>query len=218
MNAGFESLSMTYRSSKELLVIPEEDSCGFGRFIRPRCFQKYANLNAYLFVFAAIGVLQSAYFGYLIGIISTLEKVYAFNSQTTGLILIADVISFVFFSLFISYFCGNLHKPRLIAICMLLVVLSCFLSALPHFIYGHSLPDLSKSSDFLRKTRGEFCDLKTTEHLCEIEATPAYTAVVLLFTANFLNGFGHAAFYIVGVPYLSDNVKKGNSPVYCSKF
>lgn len=212
MNAKFESLSSP-KSSREFLIRTDEDTCGFGRFA-PRWLQKYADPKAYFFVFSILGVLQGAYFTYLIGVVSSLEKRYAFSSQVTGLILIADTLSPIFFSLFIGYFGGKSHKPRLISTCMLLVVLSCFLSAFPYFMYGPGIHILSKSSGFMQKPVREYCGLNSSETVCETEANPDFTAVAILFVASFLNGFGHTAFYVIGMPYLDDNVKKKNSPMY----
>lgn len=212
----FEPLSRQI-SIAELLVVSNETTCGFGRFT-PRCLQKYADPKAYLFVYSALGMLQGAYFSYFIGIISTLEKRYAFNSQITALILISNTLCPILFSLFIGYFGGKSHRPRLISFCMLLVLLGCFLSVLPYFIYGPGLHILAKSTEIVEIPKEEFCEIKKSDEFsCKVEDDPDYTAVFIFFVASFLNGFGHTAFYVIGLPYLDDNVKKKNSPMYFSK-
>lgn len=212
----FEPLSRQI-SIAELLVVSDETTCGFGRFT-PRCLQKYADPKVYLFVYSVLGMLQGAYFSYFIGIISTLEKRYAFNSQITGLILISNTLCPIFFSLFIGYFGGKTHRPRLISFCMLLVLLGCFLSVLPYFIYGPGLHILAKPTEIVGIPKEEFCEIKKSDEFsCKVEDDPDYTAVLIFFVASFLNGFGHTAFYVIGLPYLDDNVKKKNSPMYFSK-
>ncbi|OTF76755.1 hypothetical protein BLA29_014285, partial [Euroglyphus maynei] len=41
-------------------------------------------------------------------------------------------------------------------------------------------------------------------------------AVVILWIACLLNGIGYTAFYTIGLPYVDDNIKKKNSPIYLS--
>ncbi|KFM75768.1 Solute carrier organic anion transporter family member 5A1, partial [Stegodyphus mimosarum] len=215
MTSRFQAVP-TNNSSKPLIVVKKDEMCGIGS-CTPRWLQRFADPKVYLLVFCTLGILQGAYFTYFIGVITTLEKRFAFESKVTGVIMIADNLSPIFTSLLFGYYGGKANKPKLIAGSMILVIISCFASAIPYFIYGPGLHILSKSVDSLSKINREYCDLEDRNEGCNpSQVASLHPAVIILFIANFLNGFGYTAFYTVGTPYLDDNVKKKNSPLYFS--
>ena len=61
----------------------EETRCGWGP-IRSPFLQKLANKNSYLLVYSFLGIFQSMFFSYSIATLTTLEKQFKLNSQTTG--------------------------------------------------------------------------------------------------------------------------------------
>lgn len=204
--------SVTEKDSTES---DDETKCGISE-CKPSWLQRFANPKVYLVNFCILGVLQGAYFTYFVGIVTTLEKRYAFESKVSGIIMIADNLSPIIISLLIGYFGGQAHRPRWIASGMLMVILSCFLSAAPYFIYG---PIINSGNDinFLIKPKHEFCDSESTKVNCDsTELSATIPAVSIFFIASFINGFGYTAFYTIGTPYLDDNVKKKNSPLYFS--
>ncbi|UYV61531.1 hypothetical protein LAZ67_1005181 [Cordylochernes scorpioides] len=196
----------------------EDVLCGVGS-CRPAFLQRFASPRAFLANYCALGILQGAYFTYTVGVMSTLERRYAFESKISGVILIADNLSPIVLSLVIGFYGGSSHRPRLIFGGMLVVVLSCFLSSLPFVIFGSR--DVLQANVTNALPSREFCTAPGREaSLCEsssgLHSSPTFAAVVLLFLANFLNGFGYTAFYTIGTPYLDDNVKKKDSPLYLS--
>lgn len=201
---------------KESEIDPDE-LCGIGRF-KPKWLQSFADPKVYLVIFCIIGVIEGAYFTYFVGVLSTLEKRYAFESKISGIILIADNISAAVLSLLVGYYGGKGHKPRLIAFGMILVVISSFLSALPYFMYGPATHFLSKDTSAFGSKKQEYCGIEPVPEDCKNEGnTDMLPAVSILFIANFINGFGYTAYYTIGTPYLDDNVKKKNSPMYFSR-
>ncbi|XP_042908479.1 solute carrier organic anion transporter family member 74D isoform X2 [Parasteatoda tepidariorum] len=184
--------------------------CGIGTF-KPKFLQRFANAKCFLVFFCLIGILQGAYFTYFIGILTTLEKRYSFDSSVTGIILIADNISPALFGIFLGYYGKFAHRPKLVTFGMMITVLSCFLSALPYFLFGSDtkLTILSKNNE--AQLCNEYNSL-ASEH-CQ-RSSQNTLAISILFLANFLNGFGSMAYYAIGTPYMDDNVKKKNSPLY----
>lgn len=206
----------------EFTSLDDKDAvtCGIGS-CRPAFAQRLANPKVYLFFFCMLGILQGAYFTYTVGIVSTIEKRYAFDSKVSGLILIADNISPIFFSVIMGYYGSKVNRPRMVGFGMLVLVLSCFLSSLPYYIYGPGLHLLSKKVE--NGTRYEVCELEeATSSLgltpkCNKEHLSGTTpAVALLFLGSFLSGIGGIAFFTAGVSYLDDNVRKKDSPMFFS--
>ncbi|GIY31411.1 solute carrier organic anion transporter family member 5A1 [Caerostris extrusa] len=216
MNARFKAIP-TNLKIQPIQIVAKDNLCGIGRFT-PRWLQKFADPKYYLIVFGVLAVLQGAYFTYFIGIISTLEKRYAFRSKVIAYIMIAENITPILACPLIGYFGAKANKPRLLSICMFFVTIGCFMSGLPYLMYGPGLHVLSKSTESLVvNTKREYCDLDRKINPCDVNDDDfVHPAALIMFLANFLNGFGYIAFYILGAPYLDDNVKKKNSPLYFS--
>ncbi|UYV61530.1 hypothetical protein LAZ67_1005174, partial [Cordylochernes scorpioides] len=183
---------------------------------RSTCFlQNLASPKTFTLLLSILGFLHGAYFTYLIGILSTIEKRYSYESKISGLILIADNISPIFISSLIGFFSRRSNRSHLVAWCMLPVVFANILFALPYFIYGSS-----SQFDFRDgpKDTTQFCDIYTSsiEEKCTIDVSIIQTIVVigLFFLGAFFRGFGSTAFYTIGMPFLDDNIEKKNSPFY----
>ncbi|KAG8187163.1 hypothetical protein JTE90_020038 [Oedothorax gibbosus] len=204
-----------YRST----TIPTaDDQCGIGRF-KPKWLQRFADPKVYLVIFCIVGVLEGAYFTYFVGVLTTLEKRFAFESKISGIILIADNISAAVISLAVGYYGGKGHKPKMIAFGMVMVSVSCFVSAIPYFKYGPALHFLSQETFGPEKRQNlEYCEAGIRDEDCDNPGNASHLpAIYILFFGNFLCGFGYSAYYTIGVPYLDDNVKKKNSPLYFSR-
>lgn len=203
---------------EENLPENKDDLFGIGLF-KPEWLQRFADPKVYLVIFCIVGVVEGAYFTYTVGVLSTLEKRYAFESKISGIILIADNISASIIGLLVGFYGRKVHKPRMIAFGMILVSVSSFLSALPYFLYGPALHFLSRDDLTFGNKKQEYCGSVSEEEGCEnSENNYMVPAVTILFVANFLNGFGYVAYYTVGTAYLDDNVKKKNSPMYFSRY
>lgn len=205
--------SGTILSSKEV-------TCGIGTF-RPQWLQPFASANFFVINFSILAILQGALFTYMVGIISTLEKRYAFETKISGFILIADNLSQMVVSPIVGYLGSKYNRSRLIAVGELVVALSCFLSAVPYFMYG-TAPHLgSLITNRTSVADYDLCANKTFQ-TCDINSgapsghSTVIVAVVILWFSMFLNGLGYTAFYTIGLPYVDDNVKKKNSPIYIS--
>ncbi|XP_027205344.2 solute carrier organic anion transporter family member 74D-like [Dermatophagoides pteronyssinus] len=217
--------SSTILSSKEI-------TCGIGGF-QPQCLQSYASANIFVINFSILAILQGAVFTYMIGIISTLEKRYAFETKVSGFLLIADNLSEMILSPIIGYLGSKYNRSRLIAFGEMVVVISCFLSAMPYFIYGtathlgsHGYTNSSSSSS--SSINYDLCSIieDSSSSSCQLDAngndnggggrSTVIAAVVILWIACLLNGLGYTAFYTIGLPYVDDNIKKKNSPIYLS--
>ncbi|XP_022244931.1 solute carrier organic anion transporter family member 4C1-like [Limulus polyphemus] len=197
---------------EELSENNDDVQCGIGRF-KPRWLQRFANPKVYLINFCLLGFTQGAYFTYLIGILSTIEKRFAFESKITGLILIADNLSPIFTSFLIGHFGGSGHRPRWIAAGMFITAVSCFVSASPYFFFGAGVHLLDRSDISLNNASSQLCEISGKECI-DVKLSSTIPAVSLFFTGSFLLGFGAVAYYSIGTPYLDDNVAKKDSPLY----
>lgn len=74
------------------------------------------------------------------------------NLSVSGLILSGNEISQILLSVLLSYFGGQRNRPRFIAWGVVFCALSCFILALPHFIYGAGEDALSLTKEFMDST------------------------------------------------------------------
>ena len=193
-----------------------ETSCGIGNW-RPLWMQKFATPKFFVINFSIVAILQGAYFTYLIGSISTLEKRFAFESKMSGFILIADNLSQMVISPIVGYLGSKYNRSHLMAIGELIVAVSCIISAFPYFIYGPGLHLLSNTNTKSNFSQYEVCSSDHLEPECQNnDHSTVYLAVALLWFSSFANGMGYTAFYTIGLPYIDDNVQKKNSPLYIS--
>ena len=212
---------MTYKGRPLSRAIdPREYMCGLGSW-RPKWIQVLGNTKFFMFIFGGIGIIQGAAFTYMIASITTLEKRYAFGSKITGLILIADNLTELLLCTVLGYIANRCHRPRMIAYCQVIVAIGCFMGALPYFIYGPGVHLLGTHTMGLGNNRDiKFCHQNHTTDGNECQGSDEYStdmpAVVILFMASFCMGIGYVAFYTIGVPFIDDNVKRTNSPLYLS--
>ncbi|GBL94500.1 Solute carrier organic anion transporter family member 1B2 [Araneus ventricosus] len=188
--------------------------CGIGCF-KPRWMQPWATSRVYLILYSIIGILSGSYYSYLIGAMSTLEKRFAFKSKTSGFVMMLDEITPLLLGIFIGYFGGKSHRPRMVGFGMLLSSICCFISALPYFIYGPATHLSLGYSTIDNEKKLELCNTDAREGFCDDEdRLPTLTPVLLLMLGSFLKGFGNLAYYAVGLAYMDDNAKKKNTPMY----
>lgn len=112
-------------------------------------FRKFYNIKCFVFIFGVAGCLMGASSAYFNGIVTTLEKRFKISSQNIGIIMSAVDIVNVLGSWLISFYGGRQHRPRLLALGLILLMLYNGLVVLPHFIYGPGNTDLSNSSMIL---------------------------------------------------------------------
>lgn len=109
--------------------------------------------------------------------------------------------------------------------------LSCFILALPHFIYGPGEDALSLTKEYMDSSRNITIDNSAVEKLFSISnrlclAEPqkqecndeleSIVPLVLIFLSQFVLGIGNTLYYALGQTYLDDNTKKTNTPLLLS--
>lgn len=136
-------------------------------------FCRFANKKAYVFVYGVSGCVFSATYAYFNSTITTLEKRYKIPSKTVGFIGVGNDISSLFVSAALSYYAGKSHRPRWIAVGTLLIAAFCFLSSLPHFLYGSGEEALSLTvehgANYDDATTLEILEREKLKKLCQTD-------------------------------------------------
>uniref|UniRef100_A0A1B0D0J6 Major facilitator superfamily (MFS) profile domain-containing protein n=1 Tax=Phlebotomus papatasi TaxID=29031 RepID=A0A1B0D0J6_PHLPP len=109
--------------------------CGVA-FWRPQWLQRFANTRSFIIVYGFLGTVQAMSYMYFVITLTTIERRFKIPSRTTGIIMSGNEISQILLSLFLSYAGGQRNRPLWIAWGVAICGISCFILALPHFIYG----------------------------------------------------------------------------------
>lgn len=133
-------------------MVKDSTLCG-ARFWYPSWLQRFATCKSFLMVYGFLGFTQAMSYMYFIVTLTTLEKRFKIPSHTTGIVLSGNEISQIMLSLFLSYWGGQKNRPRWIAWGAVICGLSCFILAMPHFIYGAGEEALRLTQEFIATER-----------------------------------------------------------------
>lgn len=99
-------------------------------------------------MYGIVGCVFSATYAYFNGTLTTIEKRFKIPSQNLGIISIGNDISSLFLSAILSYYAGKQNRPRWIGLGLVALVIFCFLSSLPHFLFGPGEQAISLTEEF----------------------------------------------------------------------
>ncbi|XP_037079901.1 solute carrier organic anion transporter family member 74D-like [Pollicipes pollicipes] len=114
---------------------------GWGR-CTPPALQRLVSQRTFLVVFVVTCVLQGMYYTYVVSVITTIEKLFQFQSKTTGIVFSATEIGQISGALLLTYYGGQGHRPRWIGCGITLFAFCTFMCSLPHFMYSERLSTL----------------------------------------------------------------------------
>ncbi|KAF0290270.1 Solute carrier organic anion transporter family member 3A1 [Amphibalanus amphitrite] len=109
----------------------------------PSVLQPLVSQRTFLAVFVMTCVLQGMYYTYVVSVLTTIEKLFQFQSKTTGILFSATEIGQISGALLLTYYGGQGHRPRWIGCGIALFAVCTFMCALPHFMYSDQLATLN---------------------------------------------------------------------------
>ncbi|XP_078662675.1 solute carrier organic anion transporter family member 1A1-like [Branchiostoma floridae x Branchiostoma belcheri] len=215
-------LTLDYAEDPEEEFNLHENRCGCCQ-CTPDCCQCCANPVLFSVVWTITITLCNLWLGYTQGILTTVEKVFDMESKLTGFIYGSNDLGFVSMILLVSYFGGkpNAHRPKMIGIGVIVMALSCFFFALPHFGTGgerdwYKIQLKERTSGISSLLCRDHQQSNETQQL-ECDARRKYKSggwVITMVIAQFISGMGEAPLLPLGTTYLDDHVSKLNSALY----
>lgn len=212
---------------------PGDHLCGLAKW-HPAWMQRFATTKSFMGVYGLLGTIQAMSYMYFVVTLTTIEKRFKIPSQTTGIILSGNEISQILLSLILSYIGGQRNRPRWIAWGIVFCGLSCYILALPHFIYGAGDDALHLTVEYLQEHSSTLVEnvtsafslvnsstsIHNSQELCgltkssqECESLLSIVPLILIFLSQFVLGIGNTLYYSLGQTYLDDNTKKSNTPL-----
>jgi len=193
-----------------------QTSCGVLGF-HPQWLQVLASKKTYVLLFGLVGLNQLAIGSYAVAVITTLEKRFKIQSQTSGFIVGGWDIGTIFSSITMAYIGSKGHKTRWVAFGTLMTSLACYSHLLPYILYGpgNDAISVAKSTNNTQYAKGASSWCGPGALLVEdcddgdVSAAPS----ILLFMSQFLLGVGTSMYWTLGIAYLDDNVRKDQAPI-----
>ncbi|XP_017054223.2 LOW QUALITY PROTEIN: solute carrier organic anion transporter family member 74D [Drosophila ficusphila] len=199
--------------------------CGISIFKGP-ALQRFATAHCFVIIYGIASCFLAMAFTYFTGTITTMEKRFNIPTKISGLITVGNDISTVFSSAFLSYYASRGHRPRWVALGLIIIAMFCLLMLTPHFFYGPGEEALRLTEEYgleealdttLNSTgKDDSLCLKKDSHCGEGNYDGDYTPIILFFVANFIGGIGCSLFYAPGLSYMDDNSASSKTPAMLS--
>uniref|UniRef100_A0A9J8AWX5 Solute carrier organic anion transporter family member n=1 Tax=Cyprinus carpio carpio TaxID=630221 RepID=A0A9J8AWX5_CYPCA len=175
-----------------------------------------------------IGLLAFCFFtksltgAYTKSTISQIERRFEIPSSTVGIIDGSFEMGNLLVITVVSYFGAKFHRPKIIGAGVLLMGIGTLIMALPHFIMSRYMYDtaaahtndpanFTMSSTFSSDTQNTVQQLVSGCLKGEVESSPTW--VIVLF-GNILRGIGEAGIGPLGMSFIDDYARPGNSAFY----
>lgn len=139
--------------------------------------------------------------------LTSIERRYGIRTSTIGLILSMYDLSVLVVVVFVSFYGGRRHVPRVLGLSCFVLSFGALAYASPHFFGGKYNTAPPSNSDFCSFEALATCSASSTSGL-----------VALFFFGQFFIGLGAAALYGISPSYLDRIVPKERLPVYLAWF
>ena len=198
-------------------------------------------LWVFVFNIAAVSMSFLMFVIYNNAVLRTLEKRFSLSSFQTGILSSTNDIMQITLVVFIAYFGGKGHKPRILSFTVMFAAVSALMMASPHFIFNDSKDatvskhthdssafhnssvmlidnksfweNASKTSDIISycKTQNLSNDKCLEQEKNFPKVHPAYYIFII---AQFISGVGASALYSVSMTYIDENAPKNKLSLY----
>ncbi|KAM8711496.1 hypothetical protein ACLKA7_000613 [Drosophila subpalustris] len=207
------------QKDKDLHNDNKDITSGFWIFKGP-LLQRCATETMYVAIFGIAGLILAMMFTYFNGTMTTLEKRYKIPTKVFGVISVGNDISAMIASLIVGYYLQKVHRPRWMALGLLISAIFSLMNLCLHFIYGAGADALSLTKEFgnFKDISGNVTNSKTSQKYCTsdestcVTDTDSWAPIIILFIAQLILGIGSSAYFITGIAYMDDNSKKSRAP------
>ncbi|CAH1797018.1 unnamed protein product [Owenia fusiformis] len=202
-------------------------TCGLGP-LKPKGLQRFANIKLYLVFFNVMAVLVGVEIMFRFADLTTLEKRFGFKTTQSGIIISSFEMGHVFLVIMFSYFGGSSHKPKMLFMGGVILAVSAFVWALPHFLFGSGrdeniLGEMAESNN--TNIDSGLCEdgaewrLEACANIAEADKGPDMggqnnAAYGILLASELLLGVSLAPYLSLGIAYIDENCDPISSAFY----
>jgi MFS family permease len=207
-----------------------DEMCGWGSW-RPKWLQKIGNIKMFVACLCIIIFMKGAANYYTTGVLRTIEKRFNLNSTQTGFIMsVADIVQLCLI-VFITYYGDKLHKPRILGIMSIALIISAVISGSINFMFppkesfSPNGPQISTVVNTTLATNNQAAQVCTAPGLinrttaeCSAEQKSALDgdqgAYIMFIVSQVFLGLGGSGMNALGLSYIYENVPEGNTYAY----
>ncbi|GMT03456.1 hypothetical protein PENTCL1PPCAC_25630, partial [Pristionchus entomophagus] len=169
------------------------------------------SLNLFVGLMLLIVAIQGCYLGYVVGMLTTLEKRFGISSSPSGALLSIYDVGHTLAILAVGYFGEKAHQPRITGIGVLLSAFSMFLLALPALCFG-TVPDdefhVEKyKTQYIEDSKCDSSRFISDNGNCAKEKSEHTWALVLLSIGQLLAGIFSAPFNTLAYVFIDNNIE-----------
>uniref|UniRef100_A0A8B9RAZ5 Solute carrier organic anion transporter family member n=1 Tax=Astyanax mexicanus TaxID=7994 RepID=A0A8B9RAZ5_ASTMX len=195
-------------------------SCSFSLYFCMCMFQLF------LFAMSFIYFAKAFQGSYMKSSVVQIERRFDIPSSLIGFIDGSFEIGNLLIIAFVSYFGAKLHRPRLIGVGCLVMAVSSFITALPHFFqgpykYATTIAHFSEGNTtetilpcLGNTTHPQGEEPTSPENQKECEQVAGSSLWVYVFLGNMLRGIGETPVMPLGLSYLDDFAREENTALY----
>ncbi|GAV05450.1 hypothetical protein RvY_15583 [Ramazzottius varieornatus] len=191
---------------------------------KPHWLQICNNMKVFMFCYVCVGIFRGMYHSYFSSMLPSIEKRFGFTSTSVGTIKSMSDVSHLIAALFVGHYGGVGHRPRWMAVGSLLVGLGLLLMASPELFFpAEGSASMTAMMYASADSNENLCNAKRNTTSANTDADSENCAktnndhinpMIVLGAAEFIIGLGSTASMILGLPFVDDNVKTKNSPLY----
>ncbi|KAF8386206.1 hypothetical protein PRIPAC_75348 [Pristionchus pacificus] len=169
------------------------------------------SLNVFIGLMLLVVAIQGCYLGYVVGMLTTLEKRFGISSSPSGALLSVYDVGHTLAILAVGYFGEKAHQPRITGIGIVLSSLSMFILALPALCFG-TVPDDELHVDkykmqYIEDSKCDSSRFITDNGDCAKEKSEHTWALVLLMFGQLLAGIFSAPFNTLAYVFIDNNIE-----------
>ncbi|XP_078578060.1 solute carrier organic anion transporter family member 5A1-like [Branchiostoma floridae x Branchiostoma japonicum] len=204
--------------SKANLSEEKPAECGLGP-VKPRWMRRCADVRCLVAMICVFNFLTSSiHFGYLNGVLTTIERQFGISSYQSGLIKSCKEIGELCIVLFVSYLGGKGHRPVVLGATIFLTGVGMTMLAIPHYLlelyeYGNNQGNGTLGAGLCPGPINTTVD----DPICLAGSgagSSSDTLIYYMYIGMVLSGFGPSAFTTIGISYMDDHAPKKTSPLY----
>ncbi|NXJ10605.1 SO1A2 protein, partial [Odontophorus gujanensis] len=190
---------------------------------KPRADDKFCGISRiqlFLLVLALAFIGKTMTGAYLNSMYTQIEKQFNIPASLVGIINGSFEIGNLLLIVFVSYFGGKFHRPKVIALGCTVFAFGCLLTSFPHFLFGRYhiessvSPQENSSVVPLCHVNQSLYSSPTEETSPECEKEPGSMLWIFVMFGNLIRGMGETPIVPLGISYLEDFAKTENSPFY----
>ncbi|XP_019622985.1 PREDICTED: solute carrier organic anion transporter family member 3A1-like [Branchiostoma belcheri] len=184
----------------------------------PRCKVSIRDLRWFMTFLCLLNFAEGIHNGIFAGSVTSIQRRFQMSSTAMGEILSIGEIGKITSLLVVTYFGSHGNRPRIIGISGIIMSISTFMAALPHFLmekYEYGDSGGNDTDTGVCHVGNESASMRGETDSCSNEEAAAMSGMTSLFlVARLISKMGSSATSTLGYPYLDDHLPPATTALW----